>query len=67
MTTLDPMLQKLDVLPGARQIVEFVGVTLGHVCRLFRTPCIPITREGGFLVARRPKLRERYDGESGDG
>jgi hypothetical protein len=67
MTTLDPMLQKLDAPRGARQIVELMGVTLGQIYRLFRTPRIPITREGGFLVARRPKLRERYDGESGDG
>ena len=62
MTPLDPMLRKLDALRGARQIVEFVGVTLSHVCRLFRTPRISITREGGLLVAWRSKLRESCDG-----
>ncbi len=67
MTTLDPMLQKLDALRGTRQIVEFVGVTLGHVCRIFRTSRIRISREGSFLVARRSKLREWHDGGGGDG
>ena len=38
MTTLDPMLQKLDALRGTRQIVEFVGVTLGHVFKAPRDP-----------------------------
>ena len=66
MTTLDPMLRKLDVLRGNRQIAEFVGVTLGHVCRLFRMSCIPITGEGGFLVAWRSKLRESCDGGGSD-
>jgi hypothetical protein len=60
------MLRKLNVLRGARQIVEFVGVTLGHVCRLFRMSCISITREGGFLVAWRSKLRESCDGGGSD-
>ena len=66
MTQHDPMVQKLDVLRGARQIVEFMGVTLNHVYRLFRTPRIPITREGGFLVAWRSKLRESCDGGGSD-
>ncbi len=66
MTTLDPMLQKLDAPRGTRQIVEFVGVTLGHFYRLLRTPRIPITREGGFLVAWRSKLRESCDGGGSD-
>jgi len=67
MTQHDPMVQKLDVLRGARQIVEFMGVTLDRVYRLFRTFRIPITREGGLVVAQRSKLREWYDGEGGDG
>ncbi len=66
MTPLNPMLQQLDALRGARQIAEFMGVTLGHIYRLLRTPRIPITREGGFLVAWRSKLREWYDGGGGD-
>ena len=47
MTPLNPMLQQLDALRGARQIAEFMGVMLGHVYRLFRTYRIPITRDGG--------------------
>ena len=66
MTQHDPMLQKLDALRGARQIVEFMGVTLNHVYRLFRMSCIPIAREGGFLVAWRSKLRESCDGGGSD-
>ncbi len=66
MTQHDPMVQKLDVLRGTRQIAEFMGVTLNHVCRLFHMSCIPITREGGFLVARRSRLRESCDGGGGD-
>jgi len=60
------MLRKLGALRGARQIVEFLGVTLNHVYRLFRTPRIPITREGGLVVAQRSKLREWYDGGGSD-
>ena len=67
MTPFDPMLRKLNVLRGARQIVEFMGVTLGHIYRLLRTPRIPITREGGLVVARRSKLRGWCDGGGGDG
>ena len=67
MTQHDPMVQKLDVLRGARQIAEFLGVTLGHIYRLLRTPRIPITREGGLVVAWRSKLRGWHDGGGGDG
>lgn len=67
MTQHDPMLQQLDVLRGTRQIVELMGVTLGHVYRLLRTSRIPITREGGLVVARRSKLRGWCDGGGGDG
>ncbi len=66
MTTLDPMLQKLDVLRGARQIAEFMGVTLNHVYRLFRTPRIPISREGGTRVARKSALKAWYDSGGDD-
>ncbi len=66
MTPLAPMLRKLDALRGARQIAEFMGVTLDRVYRLLRTFRIPITHEGGKLVVRRSKLRERYDGGGGD-
>ncbi len=62
MTQHEPMVQKLDVLRGARQIVDFMGVTLNHVYRHFRTPRIPITREGGLVVAWQSKLRESCDG-----
>ena len=67
MTQHDPMVQKLDVLRGARQIAEFMGVTLNHVYRLFRTPRISIVLEGGFLVARRSKLLGWCDDGGGDG
>ncbi len=66
MTQLDPWLQKLDVLRGARQIAEFMGVTLNHVYRLFCTPRIPISREGGTRVARRSALKAWYDSGGDD-
>ncbi len=66
MTPFDPVLQKLDVLRGARQIVEFLGVTLNHVYRLFRTPRIPISREGDTRVARRSALKAWYDSGGDD-